>query len=193
MKKVLLLAAALMMISSAASAQLDGWLDIFVSDLVGGHIVGESCVYPTGLSTPVDVYFIARPPSDGLRATECKIVMPDSCAILYEENYHPDVNVSLGDWDTGMSVSFFNCQTEPAILVCHLQWVTDTCPWSTDCQVIVLGPHDESGLLGGATCAQGYPLYDAAHCCDVYLNCADPCSPIATKEESWGAIKSMYK
>lgn len=190
MKKVLLFAAALMILSSAASAQLDGWLDIFADSLdSGGHIQKESCLYPAAMRyVPVDVYIIARPPADGLMAIAFRIVMPEPCAMLVQEDLHPDVNLTMGDYYMGMRLSFATCQTAPALLVCHLMWLTIDCPWSTDCQTIVLVPY------GGLLCAEGYPPFVAAHCCDVYLNCIDyPCNPIATKEESWGAIKSMYK
>ena len=137
---------------------------------------------------------IARPPADGFRAVECKVVMPDPCGALVAETYHPNMNLDMGEWPVGKSLSFDVCMNDPAVVVVQLSYLSLTCAWLEDCQIVVLGPHDGSGLLGGATCLTGFPPYDAAHCCDVYLNCfEDPCWPYATKEESWGAIKSLYK
>jgi hypothetical protein len=111
----------------------------------------------------------ARPLADGFRVTECKLVIPDPCVSIVLTEYHPEIDLEFGDWETGMSLRFTTCQTDLWVLVCHLQLLSLSCAWSPDCQVIELGPRDDSGFFGFATCATGYPPEDAEHMYDVYV------------------------
>lgn len=188
MKKVLLLVAALMILSSAVSANPGGWLDLFAD---ADH--GTWCLYPPPAQyVPITVYFIARPPADGMRATECKMVIPDPCVSITNEIYHPNMNLGFGDWPTGMSLSFDMCMAETFVMVAEIQILSLSCAWGTGCQIISLAARDDSGFFGFATCATGFPPETAEHQVDIYLNC-DPCPDfIATENKSWGAIKTLY-
>ncbi len=188
MKKVLILVAALMILSSAVSANPGGWLDIFAD---AGHETW--CLTPPPVQyIPIMIYFFARPPADGFRATECKIVIPDPCASITSVVYHPNMNLAFGEWTTGMSLSFDVCQTATWVLCAEIQVLSLACAWSTDCQEIQLLPRDDSGFRGFATCATGFPPEAAEHQINVYLNC-DPCPDfVATESRSWGAIKDLY-
>ena len=186
MKKALLLAVALMMFAGTAHA---GWLDLFTATTHDAW-----CAYPPPAQyVPVYIYMFARPPADGFRATECKITIPDPCAAVVNETYHPNMNLAFGDWATGMSLSFDACMMDPWVQVVSIQLLSLSCPWGTDCQIIELSERNDSGFLGFATCGPGFPPEDAGHQFDVYLNC-DPCPDIvATEDASWGAIKNLYK
>ncbi len=185
MKKVLLLAVALMMVASAAHA---GWIDLFTNTTHDAW-----CAYPPPLRyQAVTVYMFARPPEDGFRATECKITIPDPCASIVAETYHPAMNLDMGDWDTGKSLSFESCQSADWVLCVELEVLSLACAWSDSCQVIELSERNDSAFLGFATCVTGFPPEAAGHQYDVYLNC-EPCPDIiATEETSWGAIKNLY-
>jgi hypothetical protein len=103
------------------------------------------------------------------------------------------MNLAFGDWATGMSLSFNLCMTDDWVLCATLNLLAFPPGVQAGCQVIELLPRNDSGFFGFATCATGYPPEDAAHQFDVYLNC-DPCPEIiATKDSSWGAIKSLYE
>jgi hypothetical protein len=186
MKKIFLIAAALLVISSAAFA---GALDIFTNST---HDAWCAYPLPSVPYQPVDVYFFARPPADGFRATECKMVLPDPALSIVNTVYHPLMNLAFGDWATGMSLSFSGCISADWTLCATISLLAFPPGVGPDCQVIELLPRDDSGFFGFATCATGYPPEAAYHAYDVYLNC-EPCPDIvATKDSSWGAIKNLY-
>lgn len=148
MRTLLLLIVTLIVLSSSAFTG-DGWLDLFAD---ADH--STWCVYPPAAQyIPIEVYLFARPPADGFMATECKMVIPDPCASITMEEYHPNMNLALGEWDTGMGLSFNQCMTDPWVLLCHLQIISLDCAWSPDCQVIELQPHDDTGFFGFVSCS----------------------------------------
>lgn len=189
MKKLLIVVAILIVAASPIDAYADGWMDLFADSTHSSW-----CVYaePGIPYIPFSVYLFVRPPADGMIGYMVTLIIPDP-NITYGVTLHPDVSSPVGDWETGKSVPFWHCQTDPWILCATFQMVTYPEGLQPGCQLIELAPHWAKDNILIATCPENYPTVPVQHQIGVYLNC-DPCPDfIATKEKSWGAIKSLYK
>lgn len=175
MKKVLLAVAMLMLATPvlAGDAYVALFADAGMSDcdvmLVGGFMPFE-----------VYVWFVSV---KGVQAAEYKLTAPAG-VITSTATLNPDINVSLGDAFSGISVSFATCQTSwvwSQHIACYLTIGTPA--------FFTVGPSPAAGALQIASCELGYPLYPATIWNQLALN--QSCVT-ATENASWGAIKSLF-
>ena len=190
MKKTLALIALMTtLVVSLSVHATDGYLDIYANT---EH--DTWCVYPSTMVPyqTMNIYFFARPPLNGFRATECAMPLPDPALTITDVTYHPNMNLSFGDWDTGMSLSFDFCMTDSWVLCATINLTAFPPGLQQGCQVIELIPRYDSRFFGFATCATGYPPVEADHETDLHINC-EPCPDGGRTERSWGAIKNLYE
>ncbi len=177
MKKVLLIASAILVLASAANAQYVG----LYAD--AGRVSCSVTVMPY---TPFECWVLMSYPERGIQAAEYRLILPAGI-ISTATTTNPDINLTLGDWAAGISVSFMTC------------WQTWVWPQHISCLslgvaapgfITVEGkPLSLPYFLQVASCELGFPIYPLKVLNHLALNCS---CVIGTEETSWGAIKSLF-
>jgi hypothetical protein len=184
MKKVLLLTVALLLLSSMAMAcPPTGCAGLFLSETPSGD---NNCVDEMGA---YEVYCMCFPPEDGLMSVELMIELP--CWGVTATTYSPNEALHMGDPISGLTFTFSTCQMDWCWPF-HFTWTPswgDTLCCGGKVQIV---PHPVQGGPWFATCAEGYPPVEFDNYSPIYV-CDCENSPLANKESSWGAIKSMYE
>ncbi|UCF06850.1 MAG: hypothetical protein JSV33_07455 [bacterium] len=191
MKKGLLLSLALLLVSGVAFAQLPpvGYIGLY-TDTGAPPDPLSSCVTGTGFY-PVEMYIWTLPSENGMICAEFMITYPAS-VIQSTVTTSPDVSVTLGTLDTGMSACLLNCSWTWTWYFHQTIYVTDDAtPMS--CQIV---KHPDLAILcvQFANCDPGYPT----ECCIVHTDLlinqeCPPEDPVGTEDASWGAIKDLVK
>jgi len=177
MKKVLFIAAALLILAgSLNAAPPKGYIGLY-ADL--NHSV---CNFMgTGAMT---FYVWCLPSQNGMTAAEFAASIP--AWVFASPSPNPAV-LALGGLTTGTSVTFpGGCQNDWVWTYSVFAFVSAPTPGSIN---IIADPSVSPPVLKYASCALGNPLEDIIIINNLVLN--GPCL-IATKDASWGAIKSLF-
>ena len=186
MKRYLMVFFAVLLFSTALSAQ--GYLCLF-SDVQ--HT--SWCAVPATVPGAFNMYIFALPNEDGLYCAEFMLVPPTDPGItLATATPNPGNSVILGDPLTGVTLCYLVCQTDWVWVYNYLVVVQNT-----NKDMIALAPHPQAGGPNFPSCIEPLrPINVAVIFNNLYINYIDgidpECDETATKEESWGAIKSMY-
>lgn len=200
MKKVLLLAVAMILVAGIANAApYRGYIGLFVgpSSNVPEQTAPDpwNCeIWYTGGGTTYTEAYVwvwCLPSVNGLKGAEFMLVPPDeeeTTVIFGSPVRNPLITNVLGDIWVGIEVVYPTCQTD---------WV-----WTHYMRVrlyddvgsaLIIVPNPISdpftGWIQFANCNTGYPPEDAMRLCYVCFNMS---CWIATKDASWGAIKSLF-
>ena len=187
MKRYLMISLAVLLFSTAASAQTNGYLGLFMDTERTAW-----CGGPLAIPGNFTVYIYALPNTDGMYCAEFKLQMPDDPTLftgLITPN--PGNSVIMGDLVEGVSFCFLECQTDWVQIYSVLLIAT-----SANTNVIQIVAHPEAGGPWMANCVEpDRPMYPAVAFTNLYVNYdgSEPeCGETATAERTWGAIKSMY-
>jgi len=127
------------------------------------------------------------PGEDGMLCVDYEITVPSN-VIQAATIINPEAGYQIGDAivPPGSTVCFPTCRND-WIWTHQLQClIIDTTP-----SIITLDPHDDYGVLRSTTCVEPlYPVEEMRKLNDMFLN--QSCC-LATRESSWGAIKSLLK
>jgi hypothetical protein len=127
------------------------------------------------------------PGEDGMLCVDYGITVPSNI-IQAATIINPEAGNQIGDAlvRPGVTVCFPACRTG-WVWTHQLQClVTDAAP-----SMITLDPHGDYGILRSTTCVEpGYPVEEMRKVNDLFLN--QECC-LATRESSWGAIKSLMR
>jgi hypothetical protein len=184
MKKVIILAVALMMLSGAAYA--GGCIGLYAD---ADHVYCAA----TGVGFyPVEMWVWCQPGEEGMICAEFMISYPMNVIQSTTTKNVPIISVDMGDYASGYSVCFIQCQWDWTWPGHQLLYVTDPTPTQV---CVVKHPDPNIECVQMADCTPGYPTYCVCACPSLWLNkdedpCADPCP---TEETSWGAIKGLIK
>ncbi|HUV37226.1 MAG TPA: hypothetical protein VMX58_09845 [Patescibacteria group bacterium] len=140
---------------------------------------------------PIEMWIWCKPGPLGQICAEFMICGPTNVIPSTVTWNIPLISVMLGDLDIGLSVCYVACQHEWHWIAHRAYWVTD--PSKTMMQIC---PHPDTGVYSFANCEPGYPMEPCTVYTNLYLNAAPPdpeCMGTATKDASWGAIKSMIE
>jgi len=177
MKKALLIAVAILMVASAVNAK--GYIGLFAD---GSHSVCN--VMSTGF-TPFTMWIWCLEEQVGLTAAEFAIGFPTN-VIASTVTINPLIAAALGTIQAGTSVSFFACQNDWVWTHQVACYVVSTSP---DIIQVIADPGAIPPAYQFSTCELGGPLEPITRLSHLYLN--QPCV-YATKDASWGAIKSLF-
>ncbi|UCD20121.1 MAG: hypothetical protein JSU64_03015 [candidate division WOR-3 bacterium] len=186
MKTVLCIVVVLVLVSSTSLAVLPpyGYMGLYIDEHETYCTSGEGFY-------PVEMWIWCLPSERGMICAEFMIVYPANI-IQSTVTVNPEVSVTLGTLDTGMSVCFVDCQWDWQWPFHQALWVTD--PTQTEIE-IEKHPDPMIECVQFANCETGYPT----ECCVVHTRlCINypECPPwpcIGTEEASWGAIKSIIE
>jgi len=162
---------------------------------VGVYFNGSLAYTPTGaIGEPFTGALYVVQSEYYMTGLEYSLVTPDDPGhtqfIITGLTYPPSHSLSLGDIWSGQSVSYWppltGYPTGYDLLITYECRVLAPCEQMLD-YAIVVSAHPDSGYLRG-TYAPDHELFDVIGLTS-YL-CPDY---IGTEEESWGAIKSMYR
>jgi hypothetical protein len=177
MKKVLLIASAILVFASVANAQYVG----LYAD--AGRV---SCTVNVMPYTPFECWVLMNNPDRGIQAAEYRVILPAGI-VSVATTTNPDINLTLGDWASGISVSFMTC------------WQTWVWPQHITCLSMGVAPAGFITIEGKpgslpyylqiASCELGFPIYPLTILNHLALN--QPCE-VGTEETSWVAIKSLF-
>lgn len=178
MKKALLIAAAILLFAGAVHA--DAYIGVFAD---AGHSVRT--LSPAAF-TPFDVWIWILPGAAGVQAAEFGATFPGT-VITTNTVVNPLITVALGSLTAGTSVAYGACNTD-WVYTHHLT-----------CMSLAAGVPSRIDLVGDmsvsppifaiATCEPGYPYGPVIYFTPLYLY---QDGPVATKDASWGAIKSLF-
>ncbi len=181
MRKMLLVLAGLMLIASPCFAQSDtSYVGLFTDDAHTAWTVSGSGF------TPFSIYMYWFGSPLGIQAAEFILVAPANVIISSATYKNPDITVELGTLTGGISVAFGNCQAggvwwKMYQISCFLT--------TADPSIVEVGPNPSAGAYQVASCELGYPIRPLKR----YTNiCCNQSCAIATREASWGAIKSLF-
>ena len=178
MKKTLLIAVAMLFVATAVNAggPPEGYIGVY------GDMLHSVCNYMgTGATT---VYVWCLPSANGMTAAEFAASFP--AWVFAAPSLNPAV-LALGGLTTGTSVTFpGGCQTD--WIWTHSVSCFVTAPTLGSINIIP-DPTANPPVLGFASCAVGNPIEPIIVHNNFVLN--GPCV-IATKDASWGAIKSLF-
>ena len=178
MKKALLMVLATMFVASYAYAGPYDYIGLFFDT---NHSVYT--YYNTG-DFAVYYYVHAYPAAPGLSAVEFKIVFPPIVYDYGSLTLNAGINLTLGDISTGWSATFANCQPGGVWVQVYRQRVY--CDTSIEPNgTIRITETDDSHNLGLATCEMMDRRFTVITVAFINIS-------IATKETSWGAIKSLF-
>lgn len=190
MKKVLMFFLVSVMLSGAAAAQYDmGYLAFFADASRTSNCVAESSIPPPP-GNIVQCYIFCLPSVREQICAEFQVNMPANTALITTIN-GPDVSLTLGDMQTGISVSLAACINDWAWIMQVIMYVNDNSQTA-----LTFAPSSVSGKLVFCQCEDwGYPEEPIRVLNSLLLNIdpGDPACVFGTREASWGAIKSMYK
>lgn len=187
MRKVLLIAIAALMITPAAHAQTSGYIGLFAGETRDSWCGSGTPPYP------VEMYIWCLPSVDGMRCGEFMIAYPsDATVIPATTTPNPELALVMGSLPDGVSACYAVCKNEWNWLFHQTIYVTG--PNQNLLQIV---ENPESNAILFSSCVEpDRPVYDAIPWTNLYLNYVDgvdpECSQTATREASWGAIKSMY-
>jgi hypothetical protein len=188
MKKAFLLTTVLLLLPSVVAGQLpkEGYLGLFVDD------VHDRYCKVAGVGDGFLVWVWALSSENGIRAAEFTIEYPPCVTETgFMTNPLMPTYVYIGQPGTGISVAFRECHYGWVWLLRTSVFVQEESPC-----VIRLIPHLGNGRFGFASCVlPDYPTESAKNFTQLYVN-HEPCppgGPIAVRESTWGAIKSMYR
>ena len=188
MKRLLMIFLAVMLAASAASAQTQGYIGLFADDI---HSVW--CGTGFGTTPPLlKMYIFGLPRTGGTFGAEFMIDYPDDPSIIPATvTYHGDVNLTMGDLASGVSIAYNGC-IEGWFMIADVDIYT-TSPNQVIVQIV---NHPTSGNIYFTDCEGARPVYPAVAFTNLYINYTDgvdpECSETATAERTWGAIKQMY-
>jgi hypothetical protein len=187
MKKYLMVFLAVMLLSTAASAQSQGYLGLF-ADVDHTTWCGSAASIPGSFT----MYIYMLPRADGSGCAEFLLVPPaDPTIIIGSATPNPDNSIILGDPLMGVSFCYTVCQYGWTIVYTIL--VIDT---AGNQNMIQLAPHPTAGGPNLTECPDPRPVYPAVIFNNLYINYTDgvdpECSETATATRTWGAIKSLY-
>jgi hypothetical protein len=181
MKRVLLTLAVALLIPSILMA---------APVTVGVYFDGSLAYTPQNQSQPFlgSLYMIQN--DYYVTGVEYSLITPDYNFVIAGYSYPPSYSLSLGDAFNGHSIVFWPPLTGYPegydLLVNYECYLVAPCSQATN-YTIVVGPHPDSGFLRG-TYSPNNDFFEIVGLTS-WL-CPDG---IATEEESWGAIKSMYR
>ena len=188
MKRSLMIFLAVLLFSTAASAQIYGYIGLFADDTHTSWC-GSAAEVP-GMLT---MYVFCLPRSDGMYCAEFQLLMPaDASLILASATPQAGYSVIMGDLASGVSFCFLECKNDWIWI--YSVGLLDT---GGNRNVISIGPNPLSGGILFNNCVEPLrPEYDAVVFNNFYVNYVDgtdpECDETGTAERTWGAIKSMY-
>ncbi|MDD4856584.1 MAG: hypothetical protein PHD74_00605 [Candidatus Krumholzibacteria bacterium] len=195
MKKVLLVAAAILFVASVASAELP--ITPYLGLQVGPSTNSPAQTVPsgtcevdyTGARTTFYMWIWILPNTAGMMAAEFCIELPavEDNVTLSTATKNPLVLAVNGALTDGIAVSFGVCRTDWTWIYYVKAYLYDDVASTVR---IVEDPTADPPFLGVSTCALGYPMVSGIAWS--YLSMNHACTCIATKESSWGAIKSLF-
>jgi hypothetical protein len=178
MKKMLIFFA-LLLVCGSASAQLPpaGYIGLYVDDT---HSLW--CAEGVGFY-PFEMWIWCLPSDRGLICAEFVCVYPPN-VIQSTVTQNPNVSVTLGTIDTGMSVCYVACEWDWTWPFHQSLWVTDP----TESNIIVeKHPDPNIVCIQFANCDPGYPTECVNVLTIININhCTN-----AVGESSWSAIKGL--
>ena len=179
MKKALLIAVAMLFAATAVNAGGGalGYIGVY------GDMLHSVCNW-TGGTGAMTCYVWCLPSADGMTAAEFAASFP--AWVFASPSLNPAV-LALGGLTTGTSVTFpAGCQTDWIWTHSVSCFVTAPTPGSIN---IIPDPSVSPAVLAFATCGVGNPIQPVIVHNNLVLNGA---CVIATKDASWGAIKSLF-
>lgn len=191
MKKVLLIAVMLLM-PAALTAQI-ATMGVFF-DLIPGSMAD----YPTPWPVTFDVYVYIHNADVYVTAVEYQLQTPTDLghaqyqisSVGYPERY----SVSLGGPFSGHSITYWpplDGYSPGYNMICKITGFTTEPCWKNGGTLVdyllVVGPHPASGLVRGTYYPANLPFSITGRT-SIMCPLEDP---VATEEESWGAIKAM--
>lgn len=189
MRKVLMFFLASVLLSSAAAAQYDIGYIAFYADVSRTTNCISSADIPDPPANVVNGYIYCLPGPLGQRCAEFQVNFPANTELITIIN-GPDINLTMGDIDTGIAVSVSRCLRNWTMLMQLVFYVNDS-----NLSALSFAPSSVSGLLVFCNCETGYPPEPIRVLNELILNVDpdDPACVFGTKELSWGAIKNIYK
>ena len=185
MSKIIVLSVVILMLSGSVFAHI-GFMGLY-SD--GTHTSCSASGVPFYL---VEMWIWFKPdPTNGMVCADFMITYPANVITSTVTKNLPIISIDWGDFYSGYSVCFIDCQYDWIWPAHQLLYVTDYTP--TTCQ-IVKHPDPAIECVQMNDCTEGYPPYCVGAYPRLWLNedwgpCEDP---LATEGMSWGAIKSLY-
>ena len=188
MKKYLIVFLAVLMLSTAASAQTQGYIGLF-ADVTHTSWCASAASVPGNFT----MYIFCLPNVDGMYCAEFMLQPPaDPTIIIGASTPQAGYSVILGDLLTGVSFCFLECKTDWIWI--YSVMVIDT---GGNQNMISIAPHPTAGGPSFANCVEpDRPMYDAVIFNNFYINYVDgvdpECDETGVAPASWGAIKSIY-
>ncbi len=188
MKRYLIVFLAVLLISTAASAQTNGYIGLFADET---HT--SWCASAATVPGPFTMYIFCLPRTDGTFCAEFQLLMPeDPTLILGTATPQDGYSVIMGALVDGVSFCFLDCQNDWIWIYSCLMYDT-----GGNQNSIGIGPHPQSGdILFNSCTPPQFDIYSAVVFNNLYVNYVDgvdpECDETATAERSWGAIKSLY-
>lgn len=187
MKRYLMVFLAVLLLSTAVSAQTNGYIGLF-ADV--DHTTW--CATPASIPGNFNMWIYALPRADGTFCAEFMLQGPaDPTLILAGMTANPGNSIILGDPLSGVSLCFPDCQF-------GWTWIYQVMVvvMSANQNTISLVAHPTAGGPNFTECSGDRPIYEAVIFNNLYVNYTngvDPeCSETGTAPASWGAIKSLY-
>jgi hypothetical protein len=180
---MIILVVALLLMSSAAGAQtLEHYIGLFTDET---H--SYWCASSENPFYPVEVWIMCKPGINGIICNELDLCNPPN-VIGSTMTYNTDIiGPNIPPILPGIAECYIECQYDWFWLLHRTYYVTDAAQTH-----ISVCPYPSSGVIGVAECTPGYPRVEGVPWTNFYVNYGPgECPAIATKDESWGAIKSM--
>ena len=189
MKQYLMVLVAVVLLSTAASAQTNGYIGLF-AEAEHTSWCGSAASVPGSLS----MYIVCLPRADGMYCAEFKLQMPaDATLILANATPQAGFSIIMGDLAAGVSFCFLECKYDWI-------WIYNVLLLDTggNRNAISIVDHPLSNGVYFNNCVEpDRPVYDAVVFNNFYVNYTDgvdpECDATGTAERTWGAIKSMYR
>ena len=178
---------AVLLFSTAASAQVNGYIGLFADDQHTSWC-GSAASIPGNFT----MYIFALPSQDSTYCVELMLSYPaDATIIGGPATWDPTMPVVMGDLATGVSACYAECKAG-WLMVCSQMIITT----SANQGIISILPHPTAGGPNFNACAGSRPVYDATIFNNFYINYVDgtdpECDETASASASWGAIKGLY-
>lgn len=194
MKKGLLIGFVVLMLAGSLSAGDVPYIGIFASPLDVEDTHSTCSISPVPYEDLFVMWIWVLPSSRGMNAVEFRLSVPASMTLEMDypldaefpvgEVANPNITIQLGSLSAGISSAFGSCQQ--GWTWTHKRWYSSR---STTPRFFSIVAHPGSGLYQVASCELGNPLEPATRLTHLYLY--QPCV-YATKDASWGAIKSLF-
>jgi len=144
MKRTVCIALALLVLAPALVTAQSGSIGLYTD------VTGTSCSFSGSEAGPVTAYVVYRPGSSGIRAVEFKAPVPACLGAIHLSDVAPANVLSLGDSQTGVSVTLITCGIAPVSLLeitYYRTGTTDAC-----CAYPVL-PYGSASEIEASDCA----------------------------------------